>query len=47
MNENLNNVGNSEVPNPRKRKATKKGIALTAIIVIAIVGASFLVYFIP
>jgi hypothetical protein len=31
----------------RKRKATKKGIIITAIIVTAIIGASFIVYFIP
>ena len=31
----------------KKRKTTKKGIVITAIIVTAIIGASFLVYFIP
>jgi hypothetical protein len=31
----------------KKRKTTKKGIMITAIIVTAIIGASFLVYFIP
>ncbi|MGB7632870.1 MAG: hypothetical protein WBL68_04040 [Nitrososphaeraceae archaeon] len=31
----------------RKRRTTKKGIVITALIVSAIVGASFIVYFIP
>jgi hypothetical protein len=31
----------------KKRKTTKKGIVITAIIVTAIIGASFLVYFVP
>jgi flagellar basal body-associated protein FliL len=30
-----------------KKKVSKKGILLTALIVAGIVGASFLVYFIP
>ncbi|MDF3032572.1 MAG: hypothetical protein K0R91_406 [Nitrososphaeraceae archaeon] len=30
-----------------KRKATRKGILITALIVAGIVGASFLVYLIP
>lgn len=30
-----------------KKKVTKKGILITALLVTAIVGASFLVYFIP
>ena len=31
----------------KRRKTTKKGIIITALIVIAIVGASFIVYFVP
>ena len=30
-----------------KKKVTKKGILITALLVIAIVGASFIVYLIP
>ncbi len=30
-----------------KKKTTKKGILVTAIIIVGIVGASFLVYLIP
>ncbi|MGC2308018.1 MAG: hypothetical protein WA461_06425 [Nitrososphaeraceae archaeon] len=30
-----------------RRRATKKGIIITALIVSAIIGASFIVYFIP
>ena len=31
----------------KKRKTTKKGIIITALIVTGIIGASFIVYFIP
>ncbi|HZA43009.1 MAG TPA: hypothetical protein VE504_04530 [Nitrososphaeraceae archaeon] len=31
----------------KRRKATKKGIIITALIVTAIIGASFIVYLIP
>ncbi|HET6640481.1 MAG TPA: hypothetical protein VFG77_02620 [Nitrososphaeraceae archaeon] len=31
----------------KRRKTTKKGILITAVIVTAIIGASFIVYFIP
>jgi hypothetical protein len=30
-----------------KNKVTKKGIILTALIIVGIVGASFIVYFVP
>lgn len=31
----------------KRRRTTKKGIIITAVIVIAVVGASFIVYLIP
>jgi hypothetical protein len=31
----------------RKKRTTKKGILITILLVAAIVGASFLVYFVP
>lgn len=42
------NIDDKVVNQPvRRRKTTKKGIIITALIVAAIVGASFIVYFIP
>ncbi|HZD35530.1 MAG TPA: hypothetical protein VE130_10025 [Nitrososphaeraceae archaeon] len=37
---------NDKVVGPTRR-ATKKGIIITAMLVAAIIGASFIVYFIP
>jgi hypothetical protein len=33
--------------NREKKKITKKGIVLTTLIIIAIIGASFIVYLVP
>jgi hypothetical protein len=42
------NIDDKVVDQPlRRRKTTKKGIIITALIVTAIIGASFIVYFVP
>jgi hypothetical protein len=38
---------NDSKDNRSKRKITKKGILITALIVAGIIGASFLIYLIP
>jgi hypothetical protein len=40
-------MSNRDASNNSKKKVTRKGILLTALIVAGIIGASFLVYIIP
>ncbi|HEY9387032.1 MAG TPA: hypothetical protein VIP70_08315 [Nitrososphaeraceae archaeon] len=40
-------MSNRDGSNNSKKKVTRKGILLTALIVAGIIGASFLVYIIP
>jgi hypothetical protein len=43
----IDHVDGNDRIRAKQKKATKKGIILTAAIVVAIIVASFMVYFIP
>ena len=48
QNNNRRNIDDEVADQPLgRRKTTKKGIIITAVIVTAIIGASFIVYLIP
>ncbi|MGH9924560.1 MAG: hypothetical protein ACRD5J_02010 [Nitrososphaeraceae archaeon] len=48
QNNNHRDMDDNVVDQPvEKRRTTKKGIIITALIVTAMIGASFIVYFIP